>query len=283
MARGTRDFERDYQRVSEALAFLEDQANEQPRLSEIAAHVGLSEHHFQRLFKRFAGVSPKRFLQFLTLAHAKRVLRDSASVLDASYSVGLSGPSRLHDLFVSVDAMTPGEFKSQGDGLSIRTGFSPSPFGECLIGVTDRGVCWLSFADGRENARADLQARYPKAKLVDDARAAKDVSERAFTTSEPTKLCVRGTNFELQVWRALLRIPLGARVSYSGVARALGRPNASRAVGRAVGANPVAYLIPCHRVIRASGAFQGYRWGNRRKQALLAWEAAQTDGDRADP
>lgn len=219
----------------------------------------------------------------MTLAHAKRVLRDSASVLDASYSVGLSGPSRLHDLFVSVDAMTPGEFKSQGDGLSIRTGFSPSPFGECLIGVTDRGVCWLSFADGRENARADLQARYPKAKLVDDARAAKDVSERAFTTSEPTKLCVRGTNFELQVWRALLRIPLGARVSYSGVARALGRPNASRAVGRAVGANPVAYLIPCHRVIRASGAFQGYRWGNRRKQALLAWEAAQTDGDRADP
>jgi AraC family transcriptional regulator, regulatory protein of adaptative response / methylated-DNA-[protein]-cysteine methyltransferase len=279
MTRRTRDFEKDYQRVSEALAFLELQAGAQPRLSEVAAHVGLSEHHFQRLFKRFAGVSPKRFLQFLTLAHAKRVLRDSASVLDASYSVGLSGPSRLHDLFVSVEAMTPGDFKSKGEGLSIRTGFSPSPFGECLVGVTDRGICWLSFADERTSARESLQARYPNAQLVNDAAAAEAACESAFTTANPTQLCVRGTNFELQVWRALLRIPLGARVSYSSVARALGRPKASRAVGRAVGANPVAFLIPCHRVIRASGAFQGYRWGDRRKQALLGWEAAQTDSD----
>jgi AraC family transcriptional regulator, regulatory protein of adaptative response / methylated-DNA-[protein]-cysteine methyltransferase len=275
----------DYQRIEQAIAYLESHAPEQPSLAEAAAALGLSQYHFQRLFKRFAGVSPKRFLQFLTASQARRLLQDSRPVLDAAFALGLSSPSRLHDLTLNLFAMTPGQVAREGQGLEIRYGLPDTPFGRCLLAVTDRGVCGLSFVDsgGREQALDDLAQSWPGAELRQDRAGVGRVAQRIFAPRasrrpKPLNLLVRGSNFQLQVWQALLRIPPGAVITYGGLATRLGSPGAARAVGTAAGANPIAYLIPCHRVLRASGAFGGYRWGLQRKKAMFAREAARAAG-----
>jgi AraC family transcriptional regulator of adaptative response/methylated-DNA-[protein]-cysteine methyltransferase len=272
----------DYRRIEQAILFIEQQALGQPSLEEVAEHVGLSPFHFQRMFKRWAGVSPKRFLQYLTVENAKRMLRDSASVLDTSLEVGLSGPGRLHDLFVNIEAVTPGEYKRLGKGLVIGYGFHSTPFGECLIASTSRGICFLGFVEdeiGREAGMKSLQETWPDALLQESPQTASSEVKRIFSPTphageEPIKLLLHGTNFQLKVWQALLRIPRGVVTSYGALTDAVERPGASRAVGNAVGKNPIAYLIPCHRVLRASGDIGGYRWGTPRKRAILALEAA---------
>ena len=272
---------KDYQLIERAIVFLERHAQEQPALSAVAAQAGLSEFHFQRLFQRWAGVSPKRFLQFYTAQEAKRALRASGDLLDASYRAGLSGPGRLHDLLISLEAMTPGEYKQRGAGLEIAWGVHPSPFGECLIGVTERGICALEFLQPleAETARARLQAQWERAVLVHAPQRTGTVVEQLFDARRnwkaPLALVLKGTNFQIKVWEALLRVPSGALTTYGGLAQRLGRPQAARAVGGAVAANPIAYLIPCHRVIRASGVFGDYRWGMPRKRILIARELAQ--------
>ncbi len=279
---------RDYERVESAIRFLEENVSRQPTLDEVAKQVGLSKYHFQRLFQRWAGVSPKRFLQFLTVRHARDLLRDEEPVLSTAYRIGLSGGSRLHDLFVAVDAVTPGEFKEEGRGLEIRYGLHPSHFGSCLLGITPRGICWLSFHSGvtqsPEEALDELAADWPGAQIVESPRSTAPYARRVFRIFEddpdalarsPIPLHLKGTNFQIKVWEALLRIPQGRVVTYGHVARSIGQPGASRAVGTAVGQNPVSFLIPCHRVIRSLGGTGGYRWGPARKRAILGWEAAR--------
>lgn len=273
----------DYARVERAIRYLERHAGCQPALAEVAAAVGLSEFHFHRLFTRWAGTTPKRFLQFLTAEHARRILEESRSVLEATYAAGLSGPGRLHDLMVAVDALTPGELRRGGAGVEIAWGVHPTPFGEAMIATTPRGVCATAFLDG-EGAGPELEAlrrRWPGASLAEDAAATAPVARRILEGTRvggnaPLRLHLAGTNFQLRVWRALLEIPPGRVLAYGDVARAVGQPQASRAVGGAVGANPVAWLIPCHRVIRGAGATGDYRWGAARKRAMLGWEAART-------
>jgi AraC family transcriptional regulator of adaptative response/methylated-DNA-[protein]-cysteine methyltransferase len=275
---------RDYRRIEAVIRFLESKAGEQPSLQDAARAVGLSEFHLQRLFRRWAGVSPKRFLQYLTVEHAKRALRDGLSVLAAAYEAGLSGPGRLHDLFVAVEAVTPGEYKALGSGLEVRYGLAPSPFGECLVALTDRGICGLEFvADGdRASAVLGLRRAWPGARLEEDRDAARVVAGRIFGPADarrgPLTLFLKGTNFQLKVWQALLQIPAGAATSYGALAEAIDQPEAARAVGGAVGRNPIAYLIPCHRVLRESGKFGDYRWGAERKRAMLGWEASRVAG-----
>lgn len=281
----------DYTLVAEAITFLEGNYQEQPTLEELAAHLHLSPFYLQRLFTRWAGVSPKRFVQYLTANHAKALLANAHSVLDATYESGLSSPGRLHDLLVATEAVTPGEFKSQGSGITITYGRQPTPFGDALIAMTDRGLCALAFVDDEIPARAwpstvsDLRNRWQAATLIEDQAAVAKIAEAVFEQQEqnraaPLPLLLKGTNFQLKVWDALLRIPAGAACSYEDVAAAIGQPGASRAVGNAVGANPIGYLIPCHRVIRKSGAIDGYHWGSTRKKAMLAWEAAKEEGSR---
>lgn len=273
----------DYQVIAEAIRYLEANHQAQPSLEELAAHLAISPYHLQRLFKRWAGISPKRFVQFLTVEHAKELLANAHSLLDAAYATGLSGPGRLHDLFVTVEAMTPGEFKQGGRGLVIAYGFHPTPFGECLLAMTERGVCGLTFVNegGRAVELAALQARWPAAQLVEDEAATGALVQRIFAQQpgDPLRLLLAGTNFQLKVWEALLRIPPGSVCTYENVAAAVGQPSAARAVGSAVGANAIAYLIPCHRVIRKSGLVRDYRWGSTRKKAILGWEAAHVEGD----
>ena len=271
----------DYRRIEKAIHFLEENFRRQPALEEVARQVGLSEYHFHRLFSRWAGVSPKRFLQFLTADYARRLLRESANVLDAAYETGLTGPGRLHDLIVNVYAMTPGELKGEGAGLTIRFGVHPSPFGDCLVAVTDRGICAVSFLSaerGRE-AREKLESRWSRATFRKSQAETKDVANRIFDPSRwkngsPVSVIVRGTNFQVRVWEALVRIPPGCAVSYEQVASRIGEPASARPVGSAVARNPVAFLIPCHRVIRKTGDFGEYGSGSARKKAILAWEAA---------
>ncbi|MBN1146669.1 MAG: bifunctional helix-turn-helix domain-containing protein/methylated-DNA--[protein]-cysteine S-methyltransferase [Anaerolineales bacterium] len=272
----------DYQRIERAIRYLEEHYREQPSLDNVAASVGLSEYHFQRVFTRWVGISPKRFLQFLTKEHAKQVLESSASVLEATYQAGLSGPGRLHDLFVACEAVTPGEYKSRGQGLQITYGFHPSPFGECLLAVTERGVCGLAFAeDGdRRKALADLHVRWRNADLQENPARGVAWIERIFPLRSeqpvpPLHLFLNGTNFQIKVWEALLRIPWGSLVTYEAIAVHLGAPKAARAVGQAVAANPIAVIIPCHRVIHKMGVFGNYHWGSARKKAILGWEMAQ--------
>ena len=271
---------RDYQRIEHAIRYLETNFRQQPELAEVASEVGLSEYHFQRLFTRWAGISPKRFLQFVTADYAESLLRSSSSVLSATYAAGLSGPARLHDLMITVNAVTPGELKEGGANLLIRYGQHESPFGNCLVAVTDRGVCGLGFEHegGISQQMERLEARWPNAELVEDSRATQPVINAIFApptgTPRPLALLLKGTNFQLNVWSALLRVPPGSAVCYEDIARYLGLPTAQRAVGAAVGQNPIAYLIPCHRVLRKSGAFGEYHWGAARKKAMLAWEGA---------
>ena len=273
----------DYVRIERAIRYLEAHARRQPALAEVARHVGLSEFHFQRVFSRWAGVSPKRFLQFLTVDYARGLLRDAHSTIDVAYETGLSGPGRLHDLVVNVDAVTPGDLQRAGAGLTIRYGEHDSPFGPCLIGTTDRGLCWLSFIPRGESSRAlaALKDHWQEARFEENSVATREVAARVFgrtrtQTNAPLPLLLKGTNFQLKVWEALLRIPAGAVTTYHDVARRIDAPDATRAVGTAVGHNPIAFVIPCHRVIRATGAFGEYRWGAERKKAMLGWEQART-------
>lgn len=271
----------EYVRIEKAILYLGDNFRRQPDLGNVAREVGLSESHFHRMFTRWAGISPKRFLQFLTAEYAKDLLRETPNVLDAAYGAGLSGPGRLHDLLVNVYAMTPGEMKGEGAGLTIRYGMHPSPFGDCFVAITDRGVCGLSFPSGDRYREAveDLENRWSRAVLREDPGTTKGVAVQIFDPSRraaasPLNVLVRGTNFQVRVWEALVRIPPGHARSYEDVAVHLGVPGAARAVGSAVARNPVAFLIPCHRVIRKTGKFGDYRWGGPRKKAILAWEAA---------
>ncbi len=278
----------EFERVGEALAYVAEHFRDQPSLAEVAGHVGLSEFHFQRVFTRWVGLSPKKFLQVLTLEAAKQSLETSSSVLDAAFDAGLSGPGRLHDLFVSLEAVTPGEYKQLGQGIVIRWGWHESPFGTCLAMATDRGLCGLAFQDdrGREGGFADMAARFPEAHLVEDTAFTAPFVAAVFQTPEqrrasleaPLRLFVKGTPFQVQVWRALLSIPEGTLTTYGSIARAMGKGGiAARAVGTAVGSNPVSFLIPCHRVIRETGALGGYRWGLGRKLAMIGWEANHAD------
>lgn len=277
----------DYAKVEKALHFLEDEAARQPSLAEVAAEVGLSEFHFQRLFQRWAGVSPKRFLQFLTLQEAKRMLQGSRSVLEASLDLGLSSPSRLHDLFLSLERMTPGEYKAQAEGLNLRWGVADTPFGQALFAALDRGLCGIDFLleDGADGALQRLKARWPGAQFERSQPLARHFADALTARMEgqpsPLGLALKGTPFQLQTWEALLRIPVGQVVSYGDLASLTGTPKANRAIGSAVGRNPIAVLIPCHRVIQASGAFGDYHWGSARKQALLGFERARLEAQTA--
>ncbi len=274
---------KDYERISRAISYLAQNASSQPDLATVARRVNLSEYHFQRLFLRWAGVSPKRFLQHLTLEDAKARIAQSENLLDVVSGTGLSGPGRLHDLFIRIEAMTPGEHKAGGAGLEIGYGFYDSPFGRALIAYTPRGICALRFAEGtvERDARNLLRREWKAAHISPDPKTARELGTRIFDPflgppGKPLALLVRGTNFQLQVWRALLEMPSGALTTYGAIASRIGHPRAARAVGAAVGANPIAYLIPCHRVIRESGHLGGYRWGATRKAAILGWEAVRT-------
>jgi AraC family transcriptional regulator of adaptative response/methylated-DNA-[protein]-cysteine methyltransferase len=271
----------DYARIEKALGYIAGNAAAQPDLEAMARAAGLSSFHFQRLFTRWVGLSPKKFLQFLTLEHAKSALADTASILDASFDSGLSGAGRLHDLFVTHEAVTPGEFKRRGEGLEIVWGWADSPFGDALVMVTERGICGLAFASERGRAATfdDMRARWPQARLAADDRRVATTARRIFAPrrrgDEPLHLVLHGSPFQVKVWEALLRIPVGGLASYETVTRlATGAARGARAVGAAVGGNPVSFLIPCHRVIRKTGAFSDYHWGRARKLALIGWEAA---------
>ena len=274
------NLQEDYSRITQAIEYLENNFLAQPTLEDIAKLLHLSPFYTQRLFKRWAGISPKRFVQYLTLQHAQKLLAESHSVLDAALDSGLSGTSRLHDLFVNIEAVTPAEYKRMGEGLKIDYGYHPTPFGECLLAKTERGICGLWFTDtlGREATLAELADKWPGAILTENEAETAPLAQRVFAAEndedvkQPLNLLIRGTNFQLQVWKALLRIPAGTVCSYGDIAEMIDRPNAVRAVGSAVGKNALAWLIPCHRVIRKDGSTESYRWGKLRKKAILVRE-----------
>lgn len=272
----------DYDHVRRALAFMTGNWRDQPSLDEVAAHLGLSATHLNHIFRRWAGITPKAFLQALTLDHARALLRANASLLDTALEVGLSGPGRLHDLFVTHEAMSPGEWKAKGAGLTLAYGFHPSPFGEAIVVTTPRGLAGLGFVDGadRPAALADMTRRWPNAHFQPDQVATADAARQAFDpaawqSGQPLRVVFIGSDFEVRVWETLLRIPMGAAITYSSIASHIGKPKAARAVGAAVGRNPISFVVPCHRVIGSTGALTGYHWGLTRKQAMLGWEAAR--------
>ena len=271
----------DYERIAQIIRFLDQWYVEQPDLTTLAGRAGLSQSHFHRLFAAWAGVTPKDFLQCLTLAHAKELLRDGEGILDVALESGLSGPGRLHDLCVNLEAASPGELKSGGAGWTITFGFADSPFGKCLIAESPRGICHLSFAENEKTSLSELQKEWPKAKVKRDDSTAKKMAGQIFRqhagseTGAPLRAFVCGTPFQVRVWRALLQVQPGALTSYGRLASLIGKPAASRAVGAAVGQNPLAYLIPCHRVIRETGITGDYHWGAVRKRAMIAWEGSQ--------
>jgi len=268
----------DYLGIEQAILYLENHYKDQPSLEEVAGNSGLSEYHFQRLFARWAGVSPKRFLQFLTKEGAKSLLSQSENLLDTTHQVGLSSLGRLHDLFVTTEAVTPGEYKTRGTGVTIRYGIHPTPFGKCLIATTERGICHLSFVQASEGDAIDqLVTDWKEATMIEDYKSTVPLIEPIFdlrynNRGKSLNVHLRGTNFQLKVWEALLQVPTGAVTTYEGIATRIGQPSAMRAVGTAVGHNPIAVLIPCHRVIRKVGEFGNYRYGALRKKALLARE-----------
>ncbi len=275
----------DYQRIESAINYLRENAPAQPGLRELAEACGLSPYHFQRLFRRWAGVSPKQFLQYLTVQHARQLLEASASTLEACFEVGLSGPGRLHDHFVTIEAVTPGDVKRLGEGLEIRYGTFESPFGRTFVAHTKRGICALEFVDDAalDSSVNRLQKRWPHASLHHDDMHIERQARGLFTDGgqgQEFKVLVQGTNFQVQVWQALLRIPPGHVCAYGQLAAYIGKPEATRAIASAIGANSVACLIPCHRVLRAGGELGGYRWGLARKQALLGREFLQASGQK---
>jgi AraC family transcriptional regulator, regulatory protein of adaptative response / methylated-DNA-[protein]-cysteine methyltransferase len=272
----------DYEIVQRAIAYVTEHFREQPEVEAIAKAVGVDTRTLTELFRRWCGLSPKSFLQSVTLDSARRVLRESPNILEASYEVGLSGPGRLHDLFVVHEAMSPGEWKTGGEGLTVYYGFHPSPFGSALVMATERGLCGLAFADagGEEAALADMRSRWRNANYVENSARTVAHAQRIFDTklwrpNTPLRVVLIGTDFEIRVWQTLLSIPMGKAATYSDIAKKLGNPKALRAVGAAVGKNPVSFVVPCHRVLSKSGALTGYHWGITRKRAMLGWEAAQ--------
>jgi AraC family transcriptional regulator of adaptative response/methylated-DNA-[protein]-cysteine methyltransferase len=272
----------DYDVVRQAIGFISQHWRKQPEIEEIAHAVGVTATDLHHLFRRWSGLTPKAFLQAITLDRARTLLRSSASVLDAAYEVGLSGPGRLHDLFVTHEAMSPGEWKAGGEGLTLRYGYHPSPFGIALIVATPRGLAGLAFADrGEEKAAlADMQGRWPKAHYAEDSAHTAPIAQRIFDPlkwrpDQPLRVVLIGTDWEVRVWETLLRIPLGQATTYSDIARKIGTAKASRAVGAAVGKNPISFVVPCHRVLGKSGKLTGYHWGITRKCAMLGWEAGR--------
>ncbi len=270
----------DYQVVRDVIEIVAENWRDQPSLESIAGRVGMEPTRLQKLFTRWAGLSPKAFLQALTLSHARKLLEQSATVLDTTYEVGLSGPGRLHDLFVTHEAVTPGSYRARGEGLVIRYGFHASPFGKALVMATGYGLAGLAFADpGQEaSALADMMRRWPKADYVDDQAATAAFARRIFDPAEwrpdrPLRIVLIGTDFEIRVWEALLDVPFACATTYSDVARRVEHPKAARAVGAAVGKNPISFVVPCHRVLGRSGQLTGYHWGLTRKRAILGWEA----------
>jgi AraC family transcriptional regulator, regulatory protein of adaptative response / methylated-DNA-[protein]-cysteine methyltransferase len=272
----------DYDIVRRAIGFISQEWRNQPEIESIAHAVGVTPTELHHLFRRWSGLTPKAFLQAITLDRARMLLRSSASVLDAAYEVGLSGPGRLHDLFVTHEAMSPGEWKGGGEGLTLQYGFHPSPFGIALIVATSRGLAGLAFADDGEEAAAlaDMQGRWPKAHYVEDSARTAPIAARIFdpmkwSPDQPLRVVLIGTDWEVRVWETLLKIPLGQATTYSDIARKVGSVKASRAVGAAVGKNPISFVVPCHRVLGKSGKLTGYHWGITRKCAMLGWEAGR--------
>ncbi len=271
----------DYERIAEAIQYINAHFKAQPDLEEVADKISLSPFHFQRLFSDWAGVSPKKFLQYITVTHAKKMLRDNAATLfDTAFETGLSGTGRLHDLFVNIEGMTPGEYKNGGEHLSINYSFAESPFGNILVASTSKGICHIAFADDADDAFEALRKRFPNAayaQMVDLLQQnALFIFTHDWSKLNRIKLHLKGTAFQLKVWEALLKIPMGKLTTYGSIAKQIEIPNASRAVGTAIGDNPVAFLIPCHRIIQSTGVFGGYHWGTIRKTAIIGWEAAQT-------
>jgi AraC family transcriptional regulator of adaptative response/methylated-DNA-[protein]-cysteine methyltransferase len=269
-----------YDRIAEAIGYIQTNFKTQPGLDEVAEQIHLSPFHFQRLFTEWAGVSPKKFLQYITVAHAKKMLKDKqATLFETAFETGLSGTGRLHDLFINIEGMTPGEYKNGGENLSINYSFAESPFGNLLVASTAKGICHIAFADDEQSALAFLQSNFPKAiyrQMVDMAQQnALYIFTHDWKKLSQIKLHLKGTDFQLKVWETLLKIPMGQLSTYGEIAKQLLNPNASRAVGSAVGDNPVAFLIPCHRVIQSTGVFGQYHWGSVRKTAMIGWEAAQ--------
>jgi AraC family transcriptional regulator of adaptative response/methylated-DNA-[protein]-cysteine methyltransferase len=272
----------DYERIKKAIEFIQANFQQQPDLDAVAKEVYLSPFHFQRLFKDWAGVTPKKFLQYISLQHAKKLLHQH-TVSDTAYETGLSGSSRLHDLFISIEGMTPGEYKNGGEELQINYSFAETPFGNIIVASTTKGICHLAFADNENEALQQLQLQFPNAKFRQVVDTIQQNALFVFTQDwkdlSKIKLHLKGTPFQIKVWEALLKIPMGDVSTYSGVANTINNPNASRAVGTAIGDNPVAFLIPCHRVIRSTGDFGQYHWGSIRKTAMIGWEAAKLNSD----
>ncbi|TAH17829.1 MAG: methylated-DNA--[protein]-cysteine S-methyltransferase [Cytophagales bacterium] len=270
----------DYDRVAEAIDYIKENFRQQPNLDDVADQIHLSPFHFQRLFTEWAGVSPKKFLQYISIEHAKRVLKDKqATLFDAAYETGLSGTGRLHDLFVKIEGMTPGEFKNGGENLTICYSYAKSPFGNVIIASTSKGICYMTFFSNESSALLALRQYFPNALLKQGIDEMQQNALRIFSydwSKLPLiKLHIKGTDFQLKVWEMLLKIPIGHLSTYGNIAEEISNPNAARAVGTAIGSNPVAFLIPCHRVIQASGVLGGYMWGTTRKAAIIGWEAAK--------
>jgi AraC family transcriptional regulator of adaptative response/methylated-DNA-[protein]-cysteine methyltransferase len=273
----------DYSKVQDVLAHLSENWRAQPSLDDLSGRMHMDPQALQRLFLRWSGLTPKAFLQVLTLNHARAMLADSASVFDAALDSGLSGPSRLHDLFVTHEAMPPGTWKAKGEGLTISFGWHPSPFGKALVMATDYGLCGLSFADegDEEAAFKDMSQRWPNAQYTEDDRRTQPFAARIFSNerwqaNDRLRITLIGTDFEIRVWEGLLKIPMGKATTYGALASHIGKPKAARAVGAAVGKNPISFVVPCHRVIGKSGELTGYHWGLNRKRAMLGWEAGKT-------
>ncbi|WP_431292442.1 methylated-DNA--[protein]-cysteine S-methyltransferase [Pedobacter sp. P26] len=270
-----------FNRIAEAISYIKANFKTQPGLEQIAEKVNLSPFHFQRLFSEWAGTTPKRFLQYISIGYAKEMLKENQSLFDTALETGLSGTSRLHDLFVNIEGMTPGEYKNRGENLCINYSFAESPFGNVIVASTSKGICHIAFFDDENTAFANLQCQFPAAQyqqiLDKEQQNALYIFSHDWSKLHQIKLHLKGTNFQLKVWEALLKIPMGKLATYGNIAKQLQNPNASRAVGTAIGDNPVAFLIPCHRVIQSSGALGGYHWGVNRKTAMIGWEAAKTN------
>jgi AraC family transcriptional regulator, regulatory protein of adaptative response / methylated-DNA-[protein]-cysteine methyltransferase len=271
-----------YQRIAEAIAYIKTHFKRQPQLDEVAAHVHLSSFHFQRLFSEWAGTTPKKFLQYLSVEHAKKLLKDhQATLFEAAFETGLSGTGRLHDLFVNIEGMTPAEYKTGAKNLPIQYSFAESIFGNLIIASTSKGICYMAFVEEETQALNDLKSYFPQAIFQQKfdllQQSALHIFQNDWTKISNIKLYLKGTDFQLKVWKALLEIPMGQLSTYGSIAEKIGNPNASRAVGTAIGSNPVAFLIPCHRVIQSTGEIGGYMWGSTRKAAIIGWECAQTD------
>lgn len=270
-----------FNRIAEAISYIKANFKTQPGLEEIAEKVNLSPFHFQRLFSEWAGTTPKRFLQYISIGYAKEMLKENQSLFDTALETGLSGTGRLHDLFVNIEGMTPGEYKNGGENLHINYSFAESPFGNIIVASTSKGICHIAFYDDENIALANLQRQSPAAQyqhiLDKEQQNALFIFSHDWSKLHQIKLHLKGTDFQLKVWEALLKIPMGKLATYGNIAKQLQNPNASRAVGTAIGDNPVAFLIPCHRVIQSSGALGGYHWGVNRKTAMIGWEAAKTN------